>query len=280
MVKIQVHIVELLAVRQRLVRVDIVHIKGMKRQPESRLYQNVMPVGNIVHQDILGLLHMPHVIPADDPVCRKCMVEIHDMLSEDTCPDLVIDKVRQHHIDRRTLLLKGLQPRDHLQKHSGIHPVVRVNHAEISPGRMLDTGIDSPAMSLVFLMNGPHNSRILRLIPLRDLQCIVLRRSIINHQDLNIILARQKRSDTLLHVGCRIVAGDCHCQDLSHILIFLGHLLPGLPSYPAFRNRRFFPLLPEHCLRPDSRSLQICGKSRRYGILSLGLLHTGQCPGA
>ena len=122
MIQVDIHVIELLTVRQRLEGKDIVDIESMLRQLHPALSQNVCPINNIMHQDILGLPHMPHIIPGYNPVLRKSMAELHYILMENALP--VIDKIGQEHVHRRLSLLQQLQPADNLDQRPLFHPVV------------------------------------------------------------------------------------------------------------------------------------------------------------
>ena len=73
-----------------------------------------------------------------------------------------------------------------------------------------DAGVDSATMSLVRLMDRPHDSGILSLIFPGNLQCIVLCGSIINNQNLNLLPAGKQGFNRFAHVGFRIITWDCN----------------------------------------------------------------------
>ena len=105
--------------------------------------------------------------------------------------NLVIDEIREQQIHTAVLfhLLHALHNPDQGLR---AYPVVTVHNLVVKPGRIAQSGIHRLAVAAVLLMHSPDNARILRCIAVRDLRRPVLRRAVVDNQDLNILSSREE----------------------------------------------------------------------------------------
>ena len=71
LIQIDIHIVNLFHIRQRLVRENIIHIERVLRQADSRLAQHSGTVDERMHNQILGRSEMSDIIPGAGRFRRK-----------------------------------------------------------------------------------------------------------------------------------------------------------------------------------------------------------------
>ena len=165
--------------------------------------KNIPAVYDSVHHDELGLTHMADFIPGERTVLGERAFKSHDGLLVGVFP--VENVICKEQIDFRTLLLKVFKYSDYLKKDFGISPVIRVYVLEKDSRCFLNACIDGSAVACVLLMDGADYSGILIFVSLRDLKSIILGRSVINDEDLNIVSARKQRLNARLHVRRGII---------------------------------------------------------------------------
>ena len=218
--------------RKRLIHKDVVHIEGMGRERKSRIPEHLCAVNYRMHQNVLTQLEVLHLIPGEDLSRRHRMAVLHGLLV--LCPLLLIDKVRDQHIQLFIFPDKPAQGVKHLPVSIAVHPVVAVHHLEKHAVRILQAGIDRFTVAAVLLVDGPADIRILRLILPRNLQGVVLLGTVIHDDNLHLLAARKQRLDAVSHIFRGIVTRNRNCQNL-HILYcpFLECL-----SFDAFRLQR------------------------------------------
>ena len=205
-IEIFIHIIDILHEGERLVDKDIVHVKGVLWELQSAVPEHLRAVDDGMHEDVLTEQKVLHLLPAEDPVLGEGCLIAHDLLS--LLPDLVVDKICDKHIDRSTgedLLPKLIE---HAEKDRAVQPVIGVHHLKEESLCVPKSRIDRLAVSPVLLMDRSADSRILRLILLRDFQRIVLSRSVVNDDDLKLITAGQDALDAAPHIGGGIITGN------------------------------------------------------------------------
>ena len=177
-------------IRIRLEGKDIVHIEGMLRQFKTAVNQDLMPVNDIMHQNILGALHMVYCRPVKDLIHRKSMTEMHYFFT--LCAFFIVYEICQEHINTAPGFFQFLQFADDGKQDFCVCPVITVDHLEIQPGSIPDSRINGLAVSAVLLMDRPDDRRVFLLIFICDLRRAVLERAVIDDQDLNILSCRKK----------------------------------------------------------------------------------------
>ncbi len=206
MVEILVHIVKLLHQRQRLINEDIVHIEGVLRQLQSAVPEHLGPVDHGMHQNVLAQHEVLHLVPTEDAVLREGRAVAHDLLV--LLSHLVIDKVADEHIHRRTRqhLLPQLvhDPGQRIL----VDPVIGIHHLEEESARIAEAGIHRLAVPAILLMHRLADAGVFPLILLGDLQGIVLLGAVIHDDDLHLIPRRQNAFNAVPHIRCRVVAGN------------------------------------------------------------------------
>ena len=95
-VEIHIQVIQVLHVRKRVVYKDVIHIEGMLWQLQSTFPQQLGPVNDGVHQDILALVQEFHIVPGKDLILRKSGTVAHDLLALDAL--FFIDKIADQHI--------------------------------------------------------------------------------------------------------------------------------------------------------------------------------------
>ena len=152
---------------------------------QATLPQNLSPVDNRMHQDILTLFETVGLIPCEDPVPGDTGSVLHDLFAPYAF--FIIDKVADQHV-QAVIFRETAEHIQHLIINFGIELVITVHDFEELAGGVLDPCIDSAAMSLVGLVDGPDDIRIFLLVTVSDLSCSV-RGSVIDQQDLDLIAA-------------------------------------------------------------------------------------------
>ena len=155
------------------------------------------------------------VAPPDQLFLRQDVAVAHDLLVGRAL--LLVDKVA----DQKIQLLVALhKPADGLEDPVIgflVDPVVRVHHLEEYAGGVLKAGADSAAVTAVFLVDRSADGGIFFLVGIRDLSRVVLDRTIVHDQDLDVLAPVQKRFDAVVHIGRAVVARYCNTQKFHFI---------------------------------------------------------------
>ena len=102
-VEVHIQIVHCAHIRQWLVYIDVVHVKGMLRKLKSTASQKLCPVYYRMHQYVMPLVDMLYVTPGKYLISREAGLT-HDLFTP--CALLLIDIVGKKHINLCVLLLK------------------------------------------------------------------------------------------------------------------------------------------------------------------------------
>ena len=165
MVQIQIHIADALHIRKRLIRKQIVNIKRMLGQLHAGSSQDVRAEHQRVHDQVLGRLKPPDIIPCAHFFLREDIPVIHH-------PALPLIQMVVHIITYKKIryLLPGIPVSvraeifyllKEFQVRLPIQPVIGIHHFIIDPPRQFQTFVYPGAVAAVFLMNRPHDVRIL-----------------------------------------------------------------------------------------------------------------------
>ena len=102
-VKVHIQVVHRAHIRQRLIYIDIIHIKGMLWQLESTASQKLCPVYYRMHQYVMSLVNMLYITPCKYLIARKAGLT-HNLFT--LCSFFLVDIVGKKHINLCILLLK------------------------------------------------------------------------------------------------------------------------------------------------------------------------------
>jgi len=180
---------------------------------ETAVPQQLRTVNEAVHQDIpVHIQRLDDFIPGEDPVFRKWTYIPHDPLF--SCPCFFIDKVGNEGIQRRRAGYRFLEDLDGSRQGFPVQPVIAVADFEVNSFGSRQRRVDRASVSLVLLMDRAHLSGMFFFILLCDFKGIVLRGTVIDNQDFNILSADQGKINRLFHVGGWIVTWNRNRQNL------------------------------------------------------------------
>ena len=143
---------------------------------------------------------------------------VHDLLG--IVHGMLVDVVDDHQVDGMLFELPEL--REQLDVGVVIDPVVAVHHLEVQAGSILEPLHDCRAVSAVLLVHRLDDLGMTAFPFLGLLEGAVLRRAIVDDDDLDIgSTAGENRLDAVVHVLCRVVAGNRICNEfVSHQAAF------------------------------------------------------------
>ena len=218
----RIHVLQRLDPRERLVRVDEVHVERVLRQLHLRFAHHGGTVDQRVHENVFGQPEMPQIVPREAPAGLHGMTEVHDVLV--ALAHLVIHIVGDEHVERLVLIDLAAQHGHDLFERFRADPIVRVHDLHVHAARRRDAGVDRAAVALVLLMDRAHDSRIARLERLRHLQRAV-GRAVIHDQHFDVVVAlrRDQRFDAPFQVFRHVVRGHHEGERL-----LLLHILPRI----------------------------------------------------
>ena len=165
--------------------------------------EHLRAVDDRVHQDVLVQTETPDIVPAEDLVLREHVVIADHLLVLHA--DFFIYIVCDDHIDFRVRLNKAFDRVEDLKERILIHPVVAVHNLKILSGGVLQTAVDSVAVSSVFFFDSFYDRGVLFLIALGYFLRAVFG-TVVDHEDLNVFPANEDGVDRLFHIGFRIIA--------------------------------------------------------------------------
>ncbi len=170
----------------------------MLRKVQVRFPEELRAVDHGVHEDIVALPEVSHILPGKLPIHRQGALVLDHLVA--LLALLVIDIVAQQHVELRVGLGKAAQRIEDLAVGRCLQMVIAVDDLEEGAGRVLDARVDRRAVAAVLLVDDPDNVRIQHLILIRNFRRMVLR-SVIDDDDLHVLAADQQRIDALFHVA-------------------------------------------------------------------------------
>ena len=186
---------------------EVVHIKGMLRELQTALAQELRAVDEGVHEQVLPFAEAAGAVPAQDPVPGEGAAVADDLLVGDA--HFVIDVVADEQVHR--LLHPGEIPQDREDAREGvrIHPVVAVHHLEVEPHGIADAGHHRAAVAGVLLVDGPDGGGVGLRQFIGDGGGAVFG-AVVHDEDLDLLTAGQQRLHTVAHIVLGVVAGYRH----------------------------------------------------------------------
>ena len=202
-VQVKIHVIHGMALGQRLVHKDVVHIEGVLGQLHLRLAQHLGAVDDAVHQDVFVRREPADLVPVEDAVLRQDALVVDGQLG--VVRHMLIHIVAQQQIHR--LLHGGEFPQlgHGLLQAVGIQPVIGIHDLEIQALRVADALIDALAVAAVLLMDDPHDVGVAGGELVCDFAGIVLG-AIVHQNDLGVLPRGQQRLDAVGHIRGRVVA--------------------------------------------------------------------------
>ena len=160
----------------------------MLRQHQAAFPQELRPVDDRVHQDVLAFFEPFGLFPGEDPVLRKRLAVVHDFAVGS--PFLIVNKITDEQIDR--LVFRSIpELAERVQNAlicARLYLVITVHYLKIQSCRILESRIDGASMSLVGLMDRLHDPGIFVLEHVCDLGCPV-NGTVIYDKDLHFVSA-------------------------------------------------------------------------------------------
>ena len=204
MVQINVHVIDPLNKRKRLIGKQIVYVKCVFRKFHSRFSQDFCAEHQRVHNQILGWFKFSDLIPCAHLSLREHVFESHAPAR--ALIQMIIYIVTDKKI--RYLFFKfapsaSTHVTDSVEQNSvgiRIQPVIGIHYLVVeSPGK-LQSLVHPGSVAAVFLMYHTHNVRIYHLILIRNLRCPV-HRSVIDQDNLHIFASQKKRIHASPHIA-------------------------------------------------------------------------------
>ena len=163
-------------------------------------------VNHAVHQQVLGGLEAPDVLPAEHPAHREYVAVGHDPLG--VVLHVLIDVVGYHQIHQLAVPDKLAQLVQHLTQGVHVQPVVGIHYLIIDSPGIADALVDPLAVAAVGLVDGPDNVGVLFGVAVADGGGVVLGGAVVHQNNLDVLPPLEQGLDAVVHVGRRVVAGD------------------------------------------------------------------------
>ncbi len=189
------HVINRLHIRQRAVRKQIIHIKCMLRQNHARLAQNLRPIDQRMHYQILCRAERSDLIPCTNLFLWKNILKMNRLFC--SLIQMIVCIIANQQIRTKS---RVTPPRYLFQKRPvGIllQPVIRIHHLKIHSRGKRKPPVDTRTMPAVLLVHHSHNPRILSGILLCNVSCTVCR-TVIDNDNLHIFPANDQRVQTAL----------------------------------------------------------------------------------
>ena len=169
-----------------------------------------------MHDDVLSQAELAQIIPAEHAAGLHHMTEIHHDLV--ALGHFVIHIVGHQHVDRLAGLTLRAQRGQNRVDGLRVDPIVRIHHLDIHACRRRDTGVHRAAVTLVLLMNRPHDAWIGAFQLTRVLQRAVFRTVVHNqHFEVAGVARRKQRVHATVEIGLHIVCGDYKGERLCRV---------------------------------------------------------------
>ena len=172
--------------RERLIRVNEVHVERVLRQLHAGLSHHGGAVRQRVHENVFSQAEMPKIVPGQALAGLHGMAEVHHMLV--AFANLVIHIISDEHVDRLGGIGLFAQHGHDLFERFGANPIVGVNNLHVHAACRRDAGVDGSTMPLVLLVDGAHDAWIAGFEFLCHFQRAV-GRAVIHDQHFDVVVA-------------------------------------------------------------------------------------------
>ena len=180
MIQVNIHIVEILRIRKRLIGKQVIHIKRVLRQFYPRLSQYFRLKHKCMHNQILRWMKMSDCVPVAHFFSWKYISVIHRFL--DSLIQMIVHIITDDQIRKFSCSF---------QISITVEPVVGIHDFIIKSMRQLQPFVHTGTMTAVWLMHRFYNVWIKHFVFICDRTCPV-GRTIVNNEDLDILAAHQK----------------------------------------------------------------------------------------
>ena len=208
-VEVEVHIIQLFAVRQRQINKDVIHIERVLGQAQAAGAQDLGAVDDAVHQDVLAGRKAADVRPGKQAVGGQHAGVAHRVAG--VVHRMLIDIIAQQQVDRLRHGGKLAQFFHDTGKRFAVEPVVRIDDLEVKPLRVADALVDALAMAAVLLVDHADDVGIFFGPGVGNGAGLVLG-TIVHQDDLGFGPGGQQRFDAAVHIGRRVIAGHGECD--------------------------------------------------------------------
>ena len=214
-VQVDVEIIQAVALRERYVGIDVVHVEGVGGHLEIGGAKRLGPVGERVHEQVLAHLEVAHIGPGEDLADGKHTTVVDDVAR--VVLDVFVDVVGDDEVHFLVELDEAAQLGEERLERVGVGPVVGVDVLEVGAVGVGDGLHDGHAVAAVLLVDGLDKVRVAPL-PLVGLgRGLILGAAVVDDDDLHVvgvIGALEDREDALVHVLGGVVARDAEGDGL------------------------------------------------------------------
>ena len=173
----------------------------MLRHGKTTIEQHITAVAQRMHEQILTQTKTANLVPRKNPVLGQHGRVINCVIA--VILGVLINIIAYDEINADVIVDKRAQARKQGLERAGIEPVVGIDHLIIHAiclGKAFENRHTVPA---IFLVNGLYEIGVLLLPRARNLERVVLRRSVIYDDDLHIlgkIGAFEDRRNAVVHI--------------------------------------------------------------------------------
>ena len=190
--------------RQRHVHEDVVHVKAVLGKLQAGFAEQLGAIDGRVHEQVLALTEVLHVLPAELLLGRKHIEVAHHRAR--ALVHLLVDVVADDKVGCMIALELRAKIGHDLAHRVLIEPVIGVYDLEVQPLGGGKAGVHGSAVPPVFLMDGTNDARVGLLPSVSLLGGVVFCRTVVDDDNLDVVTAGQKRLDAFVHVGGGVVA--------------------------------------------------------------------------
>ena len=207
-IQVDIGVVHGATARQRHVRIDIIHVEGVRRHGQALIAQHIGAIAQAMHEQVLIGAEAAHLVPTKNLLARQCHAVAHGIVRP--FMHFLVHVVRDKQVHTQIALDKATQDGKHGRKRLAVQPVIGVDNLIVDALSLAQAGHHGHAMSAVLLVHRTNDPGIASL-PLIGLLRRLVVAAIVDDDDLHIgSVGRtlQDRGDAMVHVGSGVVAGD------------------------------------------------------------------------
>ncbi|VWM23665.1 Uncharacterised protein [Collinsella intestinalis] len=182
-IEVDIGVVQRLAIGQRHVSVDVIHVEGMRRHGQFMRAQDVRAIAQRVHQQVLIRTEATDIAPREDLLARQGHAVADGGVR--ALVDFLVHVVGDEQVHAQVALLKATQELQHRGERIRVEPVIGVDDLVVRAARLAQAGTDGHAVPAVLLMHHADDARIAGL-PLVGLGAGLVLGAIVHDDDLDI----------------------------------------------------------------------------------------------
>ena len=205
-VHVGVKVVQGAHMRKGHVDEDVVDVEAVLGQLEPAILQELGAIDDRMHEQVLALTEMAYLVPRELLAHREHVAVVH----HDACVlvHLFVHVVSHDQVGGVFTLDLPTQVVHHAQHGHIVEPIVGIDHFEVQAGCFGEAVVDRAAMTAVLLVDSANDPGVPGFPLVGLLARIVLLRTVVDKDDLDVVAAAKQRFDALVHIGRRIVARD------------------------------------------------------------------------